>query len=352
MKNDKAISNLILRTCLSDSPERQLSLVKEWENQVVMDDMPYDSMRLVPLFLYKNQLASIQTKHDNRLKIIYKHWWLKTQHILNQLKKVHSALRDNGINAIVIKGASIMTYYERPELRPMADFDLLIQPAEMTAALEILVEMGYVPNKFMSVILNKDPSLTMEFYHAIECTHSTTGTKIDVHWRVGSLCSLAFTAHLRSNLTTCEIIPYATKPQLAYEVFMTIVHAMMYGEKDNLNWIIDISLFNLKPLDWAKARELAVDENKQDLFDYGCFILLNNGVDAPRPERVIKPRIIVYYLNEEKNTFWVKLYATKLSNFFLYLKYLFPYSGLSTKSYYTLKRIQFYFLCRSEWPGY
>jgi len=353
VKNDTSTSNLILRACLSDSSEKQLSLVKEWERQVVMDDLPYDSMRLVPLFLYKNQLAGIRTKYDNRLKIIYKHWWLKTQHILNQLKKVHSAFRANGIEAIVIKGASIMTYYDRPELRPMADFDLLIQPGEMTRALQILVEMGYVPDKFIASILRKNPSLTTEFEHAIECIHATTGTKLDLHWRVGSFCSSAFTAHLRSNLTNCETIPGATKPQLPYEVFMIIIHSVIYGEKDNPNWIIDISLLNLKPDDWAKARDLAVGENKQYLFDYGCFILLNNGVPAPQPLRVIKPKVIkLDFLKKEYNPNWIKLYAERLSRFSLYLKYLFPHAGILTKLYYALKRIQFYFVCKSELRGY
>jgi hypothetical protein len=347
-----ATGDLILRACLSNSPDMRLALVREWEQNVVMDDMEYDSMRLVPLFLYKNQQAGIETKHDNRLKIVYKHWWLKTQHILNQMKIVHAAFKGKGIDAIVIKGASIMTYYERPELRPMGDFDLLVRPGELTEALKILVEMGYVPDKFIEIILNKNPALTIEFEHGIECIHTITGTKVDLHWRVGSFCSTTFTEQLRLNLTDCETIPHATKPQLAYEVFMTIIHAVMYGEKDNMNWVIDISLLNLTPVDWAEARTLAVDEDKQDLFDYGCIILLNNGVNAPRPLKVIKPKTInVNYLNKEKKPFWAKLYAEKLTHFFLYLKYLFPYSSVTYKFYYGLKRIQFFILCKTELPG-
>src|SRR5690606_2843525 len=118
-----------------------------WEEQVVIDEIDFSSSRLIPFFYHGNQQFGIDSKHDNRLKIIYKHWWLRTQHISHELRKVHTALIEAGVNAVVIKGASIKMHYEREELRPMADFDLLVHPLDFKKALYLIKGLGYSPHK-------------------------------------------------------------------------------------------------------------------------------------------------------------------------------------------------------------
>lgn len=336
-------NRLMVEACLLTGKEKRETIVREWEEKVVMDDMDFSCMRLAPLFLTKNQQDGITTKHDTRLKIIYKHWWLKTQHILDQLKKIYSAFANAGIEAVVIKGAAIMSYYERPELRPMADFDLLIKPADVNTALKILHQGGYIPDKIREAIFNKNPSLVADFKHSILCEHTLTGTKIDLHWRIGSLCSSRFTSDLWQNLAPYNAIPNGKKPQAAYELFLIIIHAIQSSGWDNLNWIIDVNLLHVKPVIWEEARRLAVAEKKEDLFDYGCSVLLKNGVNAPQPVKAIKPSVRTYYSRETRTKMsFAKTSGVRLREFYFYLKYLFPYSGAAGKFYHGIRLIRLF----------
>jgi len=342
MDNINLIHNLMVKACLSNSIEIQRKLVAQWESEIVIDDMDYSSMRLVPLFFYKNQQAGIFTKYDNRLKIIYKHWWLKTQHIVNQLNSVYETFKKHGIASVVIKGASIMTYYDKLELRPMADFDLLVKPADIKNALDLLKQIGYSPNRTLAPIVKSSPKLLTDFINAIDCKHTLTATEIDLHWNAGSFCSARFTEQLWLNLTDYGPIADAKKPKLAFEVFLTIVHAVTSENRDNLNWIIDISLLNPSEVVWNEARDIAVEEKKEKLFDYGCSLLTEFGIAAPLTVAPKKPRIPVFIFDEkEKNMFWFNLYMLKIQNLFLYPRYLFPEAAWFTKFYHLLRRVYF-----------
>jgi hypothetical protein len=111
----------MLKACLASSRDAREEAVRSWEEEVVMNDLDFSSSRLIPYFFYRNQQDGISTKYDKRIKIIYKHWWLRTQHIAHELKKVHAALAGAGVKAVVIKGASLKTHYAQAEHRPMAD---------------------------------------------------------------------------------------------------------------------------------------------------------------------------------------------------------------------------------------
>ena len=124
---------LMLEACLAGSRETREQAVRLWEEHVIIDDMDFGASRLVPYFFHLNKQDGIETVHDKRLKVIYKHWWLRSHHITHQLKIVHNALSEEGIRLIIYKGAAIKLHYERDELRPMADFDLLITGVGMTA---------------------------------------------------------------------------------------------------------------------------------------------------------------------------------------------------------------------------
>ena len=39
---------------------------------------------------------------------------------------------------------------------------------------------------------------------------------------------------------------------------------------------------------WQEARKLAVAEKKENLFDYGCSLLISLDIDVPDPEKVKK----------------------------------------------------------------
>lgn len=347
--NLTATQALLLKACIASTREEREIAVRKWENLVSLDDLAYSSSRLIPYFLYRNQQVGITTKHVNRLKTIYKHWWLRSQHLSHQLNIVHEAISAAGIKSIVTKGASLKLFYERAELRPMADFDLIVRPSDLKKALEIVQELGYVQSIDAVPFTQSHPKLFFDFNHALYCKHPKNNCELDLHWRVGSTCSYEFTNDLWLHLEDYEPISGAKKPQLAYEVFLLLIHAADAENKDNLNWILDIAVI-LEKGDtsfWHEARKLAVWEKKEDLFDYSCAILIQFGIDAPRPAKVKKPRLLISTTTGSRKEFSrLGLYRVRARNILYRVNRFFPHAGPIAKLYHIGRCLHYYIITK------
>jgi hypothetical protein len=110
------------------------------------------------------------------------------------------------------------------------------------------------------------------------------------------------------------------------------------GNRDNLNWILDIALINSQNdlSFWEEARKVAITEKKTDIFDYGCLTLLKLGVYALKPRQAVKmPRILINTNFEaRKDMSMVSLWYYRIQNTIFLINRLFSRSGLSTKLYY------------------
>lgn len=64
-------------------------------------------------------------------------------HAIRLVSPMIAALDRAGIRVMLLKGAALLqTIYDRPELRPMSDVDLLVHPEEALQAVEVLVNAG------------------------------------------------------------------------------------------------------------------------------------------------------------------------------------------------------------------
>ncbi|SDC21980.1 nucleotidyltransferase family protein [Niabella drilacis] len=344
--NLSVAQTLLVRACLAGDKAEREGYVRAWEEEVQIMELDFSSMRLVPYLLHKNQEDGISCRHDKRLKVIYKYWWLRTQHISNQLQQTHEAFLAAGINVVVIKGGSLRQYYERAELRPMADFDLLVREQELQQAFEVLQRLHFVPDKLEMICLEKMPRLLSDFVHAVSCTSHSSDTFMDLHWKIGSGCTKQFTARLWDHLVPCPGVPGAQKPALAYEVFMILIHAGNMGNRDNLNWILDMALLNtrLDEVVWQEARQLALDEKKEDLFDYACKVLLQLGVPAPDPGAVKVPRRLAYKtISKEGAIQWILNGPRTAKNLMYIVGRLYPNTNLWGRCYHFMRNVKFVF---------
>lgn len=65
-------------------------------------------------------------------------------HLLHELDRVLAVLASAGIEAVLLKGAALLSVaYRHPGLRPMADLDLLVRPADLAGALAAVEGLGY-----------------------------------------------------------------------------------------------------------------------------------------------------------------------------------------------------------------
>ncbi|MBZ4187282.1 nucleotidyltransferase family protein [Niabella beijingensis] len=339
---------LLLRACLAKSKTEREGYVRAWENEVQIMDLDFSSSRLVPYLLYKNQQEGISCRHDKRLKILYKYWWLRTQHISNQLRQVHRAFLAEGIAVVVIKGASIRQYYPRAELRSMSDFDLLIPQQKMQEAIGILRRMEFVPHQILMACIQEVPGLLFDFGHAVSCTNPSSDTFIDLHWKIGSNCTKQFTERLWLHLVPCPELPGGKKPALAYEVFMILIHAGDKANRHNLNWIIDIAQLHDQldaPL-WQQARQLAIEEKKEDLFDYACRVLLQFGLPVPDPGKVKTPPRLIYKEARKGGIHRVLNGPRTVRNLICIITRLYPHASLWQQCYQFVRSVRFVFISR------
>lgn len=337
----------LVRACLATNPAARAYYVRKWEETVHILELDFSSSRLVPYFLHQNQHQGITSRYDKRLKVIYKHWWLRTHHINHQLGRVHAAFRAAGINTVVIKGASLKQHYERPELRPMGDFDLLVPKEQLHRAIHTLRELDFIPSPVQLACLHRAPDLLLDFTHAISLAHRSNDTYIDLHWRVGSRCTWAFTNQLWAHLVPYPGSPGAQKPTVAYELFMLLIHAADSSNKDNLNWLIDVAVLHpqLTTAVWKAARQLAMAESKTDLFDYACCILLQFGVAAPNPGPVPLPRRVPVNLVKTGGIIQrIQQLPRKIRFLFTTVNRLYPHASTPAKGYQVLRRLRLFFV--------
>ena len=326
---DKELKSYLLKACVESSIEKKKEALAQWEQHVSIDDLEYDSMRLAPYLLYQISQNKLPCIHEKRLKVLYKFWWLKTNHLVDQLKIACDALNQHGILPVVLKGGSLMYYYPDPVLRPMSDIDLEVPFSDIEKTLSVLKNIGYTWKRKELKFIKYFPKAIFDFYHAIGLKHEKLGVEIDLHWRAGSLLSYGFTKKMMDNLIAHPSIESAKRPSLAYELCLTILHAVSSKNRDNLNWVIDVHILN-QVADiptWQTVYALAEEENKLGLLQEGILFLEANGIQIPIKFNTSLPnKPILLTQNKEFSELNnpLKICYKRYKNSVLIVKELFP----------------------------
>lgn len=115
--------------------------------------------------------------------------WLRQQalqirmdnfHMMRRLRDIATRFRGHNVEALLLKGAALnLTLYDRAELRPMSDVDLLVRPEAVTAAMRTLEQLGF----------RRGPGLVRSdffprFHYEVEyCSDEARPVRIDLHVR-------------------------------------------------------------------------------------------------------------------------------------------------------------------------
>ena len=142
----------LLLACLRTAPTPMLSadlaqlLPSDWQQLLKLSEQ----QQIAPLLYHRlkeHQLLELvapavrQQLHQLQLTNS-----VRNLRIYHELRLLATALQTAHIPCIVLKGAHLaMAVYPNPALRYMADLDLLVQQADLPAAVALLREQGYVP---------------------------------------------------------------------------------------------------------------------------------------------------------------------------------------------------------------
>ncbi len=81
------------------------------------------------------------------LRDVYLHSALRNSVLHAELSSVLGALRGDGVEVVVLKGAFLASgVYDDPALRPMADVDLLVRVGDLGRTEDVLRALGYAPS--------------------------------------------------------------------------------------------------------------------------------------------------------------------------------------------------------------
>ena len=158
--------------------EKALRAWTQWRSMVNLDDeMDRGTFRLLPM-LYKRMLVlGARDPLMPRLGSVYRWSWVESNQILRYMKPILADLRGAGISTLLLKGAPLAyDFYEYPGMRPMADFDVLVQLGDLSKAVDFLASRGWKPRTPIS-------SAVFDFRHSLPFFNSAD-QEFDLHWHV------------------------------------------------------------------------------------------------------------------------------------------------------------------------
>ena len=176
--------------------------------------------------------------------------------LLKALKDVASALSEEGIGFVLLKGASLLGFlYPEIQLRPMTDVDLLIREKEWPKVRDTLQSRGYrLPEA------EAERYYAENWYHQLVESSGTPPTNLEFHWNLESV--------ERSRIDPEELIHEAVPCDIEGEPYLRLsdhhllvhlaVHLAHHYQSPALIWAVDLRrLIERGGLDWERIEHTA-----------------------------------------------------------------------------------------------
>jgi hypothetical protein len=157
------------------------------------------------------------------------------------LQQVVAALSAVDVQCLVIKGAQLAyTHYAHPWLRPRADTDLLIRPADRDRADAALRALDYLPKPQISGTL-----VNHQLQYERADRFGLTDT-IDLHWKMTNPHMFADVLTFEELVADAQPIPQLSEalgPSAVHALLLSCVHRVAHHlNSDLLMWLYDIHL--------------------------------------------------------------------------------------------------------------
>ena len=157
-----------------------------------------------------------------------------------QLCRALCALRDDGVEALLMKGSHLAySHYAASHLRPRDDTDLLVSVAQRDRAAEILARAGYerMPDLTGGLVLGQT-AFTLP---------DTVGALLDVHWHIVArrlvAGALTFEDMWKRSVALPRLGPCARGPCAVDALALAAIHqSAHHAEHDLLLWVYDTHL--------------------------------------------------------------------------------------------------------------
>lgn len=273
----------ILRAACLDGPAA-LAAVEELRRSVDIDALDWGRQRLLPL-LHRNLLRlGVDDWHATRMRGVRRYFWARSEMRLRALAPVLTALRDAGLRTAVLKGAGLVAAgLEELSARPMDDLDLLVRPADLAAAVDIVARLGFRPMRadraeVLGPIARRLPGWPFA---------DAAGNELDLHWHVlhadcRPRADDSFWEGARP--ATLAGAPTATL-DVADQLLQAIAHAARWNETSTPRWASDaVTILRSGGVDWNRLEAAARRHRLVPALHDGLALLQRHlEADVPAP---------------------------------------------------------------------
>jgi len=306
------VSNIILNACLT----KDKSDFQEWNSKlnklVDLEELDGRGAKLVPYFLSKLSQYELESVHQVRLKIIYRYFWLKSNFLEEETKRICELFKDINVKPLIFKGMNLAYSYDKIAYRPTSDLDVLIPYDRFKSAMKLLKQKDYkLPDSYFS-LLKFFPKWNYKFNgHAFFLYHKVRKMEVDVHWNISHVVSQKGLDFILENAIPHPKFENAVVPIIEHEAYLSIIHGNYSSHHEN--WAIDLLMMkNLKEkFKIKKLWDLARIDGKMDVFQAALFKLKKYEIDFFEIPVKNIPKPISLPKKEASNLFFIQ----KLSKF-------------------------------------
>jgi hypothetical protein len=244
---------------------------------------PEDWMQLVDVarfeglegLLYRHCATAgleIPSQYIPQLKLAYRQVAEQNCVALAKLEELLRAAASDGLEVLVLPGASLMPLYPDVGCRPMDDIDLLVSPGQMSAAGTFLRACGFEPVQCHEGLYTNE-GLTLDLHTDLvngdRIQARSSAAHIDMS-EVWDNARVQATAELTA-LTLC----------LEDALLYTSLHALRHSFR-RLTWFVDFHLLMKAQPDWQVVEHKVRRNNATKSLHY-CLHYLENHLSIPVP---------------------------------------------------------------------
>ena len=270
-----APSTGILKICLA--PDNQVeSAMRAWEDEYSIDVIRAGLTRFVPYLFRRLSDLKIDARDYQIIRgVYYKSWWFQTVHQKNNLAFL-ALLGDGFPQFTLLKGVALQqsVYSRDPRTRPCDDVDVFIQPSDRRAAVDYLMERGFVLDGPFSL------EYALSFRKSI--AFKRDDISIDLCW---GLFEYSANPHYVASLPTREVRieegAFTVLDDTA-NLLHTCLHGAGWNREPSTRWILDAALLiQSGSIDWKTLVDLAVKNGWQYPLSKQLMYLGEFGALAP-----------------------------------------------------------------------
>jgi Uncharacterised nucleotidyltransferase len=243
---------LLLRACLHEGDDAVIAW-RAWRAATHLHQLDTDSRRLLPILADRLRRLGVRHPVIEDYRALQRRAWAHNQLIFIAAGVLLKRLRTAEIRVMALKGIVLAsTLYEAMSLRPMADFDILVEPSDALTTLTLLecLDWRMVPGQFRP----QNPlALAIRPACSFKASHNSD-VELDLHWRLlWARYSEAAEKALWARAVRLEVGgSECLAPCPADMLVHVCAHAARWNEAPLVRWVVDAALLvQSGAIDWT-----------------------------------------------------------------------------------------------------